>query len=112
MYGSGMKLGEVIAYLKTQDPEHVAPVGLGEPHSWRGSYDELAFAPEEHVSVAEMLNNAQSAMGATFTGYKGGEFGMGKDTECHLAAHGRIGEPLGPVLLGYMCGNAKTEGVF
>lgn len=87
-------------------------------NSWRGSYDELAISydPEETGSynsdeieeqfddmtfykqkeiklsniptVKEFLSLAKECMGKTFTGYKGGDFLMGKTTPIWVANYG------------------------
>lgn len=60
--------------------------------SWRGSYDELTLihgdsdAPE---TVDSLLADAKAALGATFTGYKGGEFGMNESTPIWADDYGR-----------------------
>jgi len=66
-------LEDLIKWLEQQNPELTVPHGFGEPDSYRGYYDEIAFAPKENVTFGEMLEHAKSALGATFTGYKGGE---------------------------------------
>lgn len=85
---SGMALGELIEVLESMDPEAVMPVGLGEPHSWRGIYDELAFEPAPDVKVADALARAKSALGAHYEGYKGGDNVMGEWTDIHLSFYG------------------------
>ena len=99
-----MTLQQVIDYLQTQDPDYVAPLGLGKPDSYRGSYNELAFAPQEAISVRQMLTNARMAMGTVYYGYKGGYYEMGPSTPVHLADWGECGEEIGPVFLKYICG--------
>ncbi len=66
-------LSDVIAALEAADPEHISPIGLGSPHSYRGYYDDVAFTPRRNISIAKQLAFAKSALGKTFTGYKGGE---------------------------------------
>jgi hypothetical protein len=51
-----------------------------------------------------MLADARSALGATFHGWKGGEYTMAEYTDCWLAVAGCTGEGIGPVLLRYMLG--------
>lgn len=102
-----MNLGELIAALESADPEHVVAVGFANPHSYRGWYDELAFEPAENVTVASMLACAREALGAVYTGYKGGDFRMGEYTTVHLARYGQTGEEIGPVLVSYMLGKPQ-----
>lgn len=105
-----MTLGEIIEALRSADQSHIAPIGMGYPMSWRGVYSELAFAPAKNISVAEMLKNAESAMGKTFTGYKGGEYTMGEWTDCYLDSYGSAsGDKIGPALIAYMTGATNEQ---
>ena len=79
---------ELIQWLEKQDPELVVPHGFGEPDSYRGDFSEVAFTPEDNVSFGDMLACAKAALGATFEGYKGGEFTMDEYTECYIAKWG------------------------
>lgn len=98
-----MYLRELIATLKAEPrQDKVIRNGFGEPMSYRGYYHDLAFEPEQNVTVASMLKYAESAMGSTFTGYKGGKYLMGEWTECWLATYSMTGETLGPFLLKLM----------
>lgn len=99
-----MTLAELIAALEAADPERVCPIGFTNPHSYRGDYRDLAFEPATNVAVAEMLDLARSADGATYEGWKGGDYTMGPNTNVHLATRGDCGEEIGPVLLRYMLG--------
>jgi hypothetical protein len=96
-------LGELINFLEKVEPTTVAKIGLGTPHSHRGYYHHLAFEPQENITVGEMLENCRNANGSTYTGWKGGEYTMDEDTECHIAYRGRTGDCLGYLLLRYMC---------
>lgn len=87
-------LGEVIDHLSKLPPTHVVRQGFSCPHSYRGDYSELAFAPMENVSVADMLNAAESAVGKTYEGWKGGLFTMDRNTPCWLAEVGDTGLPI------------------
>jgi len=107
-----MMLGDLITALEQADPDLVVPWGFRGPHSYRGDYDQLAFEPAANVSVGEMLADARSALGATYTGYKGGEYTtMDEYTDCWIAPYGTgMGETIGPMLLRYMIAPA-TPGV-
>ncbi len=83
-----MNLKELIRQLEEMRPEAIVPHGFGEPMSYRGFYDEVAFEPVENAKIGDMLEHAKSALGATFTGYKGGEFTMQEDTPCWIAEYG------------------------
>lgn len=59
--------------------------------SWRGSYCELALnyaTKDKAPTVKELLDILKSGIGATFTGYKGGDFTMGKLTPVWVANYG------------------------
>lgn len=99
-----MNLQELIATLEKHDPAKTVRMGFSDPHSYRGDYSELAFEPKEHTTVGAMLVAARSALGATFQGYKGGDYRMDEWTHCWLAQYGCSGETIGPILLGFMLG--------
>lgn len=103
-----MTLGELIAALEAEDPALVLPEGFVSPHSYRGFCDELAFEPAPNVTVGQVLDAARGAVGATYHGWKGGEFTMHGNTECWLAVEGGTGESIGPVLLRLMIAAAKA----
>lgn len=99
-----MTLGELIAVLNTVEPERKVALGFHKPHSYRGFYDELAFEPHRDTTVGAMLKDAESALGKTFTGWKGGDFTMEKHTTVWMSQKGDCGEQLGPALVAYMLG--------
>lgn len=99
-----MVLKELIEFLESQPADKVVPIGFSRPHSYRGYYECLAFQPKENVTCGEMLEDAKSALGKTFEGYKGGEYVMGEYTDVYIAEHGNTGEQIGPILMGYMVG--------
>jgi hypothetical protein len=83
-----MNLFDLIELLEKYPQEKRVPLGIGNPHSWRGDYCELAFEPVKDVTVGDMLASARSAMGATFQGYKGGDFPMTGFSVIHLEHKG------------------------
>lgn len=97
-----MTLGELIKFLETEDQEQIIPLGFNNPHSYRGSYNELAFEPAKNITVKEMLECAKEALGNSYFGYKGGKFKMEEYTDIYLAIYGCCGEQIGPILLQYM----------
>lgn len=105
-----MVLNELITALAAEDPGTLVPNGFGNPHSWRGSYYELAFEPESNVTVADMLEAARSADGATYTGWKGGDFTMNGNSDCYLAVEGSCGDELTPALLAVMLAVGTVPG--
>lgn len=97
-----MILRELIEYLEKEDQNKIVTMGFSNPHSYRGIYRELAFEPTINIAVSDMLKAAKSAMGETYTGYKGGDFTMNEYTNVHLAEYGNCGEEIGYILLNYM----------
>lgn len=103
--GDQMTLGQMIDALEeialTEPPstcvhfdfEYLIPAGID---SWRGSYDELALSfsdgdgAEMHLDV--FLGILHGAVGATFQGYKGGDFTMSRDTPVWVANPGNSGD--------------------
>jgi hypothetical protein len=95
-----MTLNELIAALEAADSDLLLPLGFSHPHSYRGDYMDLAFEPAADVTVGAMLADARGALGATFQGWKGGDYSMDAWTECWLDEEGRgDGEAIGPILL-------------
>lgn len=97
-----MFLKDLIAYLESKDATTVLSHGFAHPHSYRGDYAELAFEPAENVTVDAMLRDARGALGATYTGYKGGDYRMADYTDVYLAAYGSTGDALSVLTLDAM----------
>lgn len=99
-YDRYLDLAGLIAALENEDPDRVLPLGFHEPHSYRGYYEQLAFEPARDIRIGDMLAAARSALGATYQGYKGGDFTMGPRTECWIADYGTDSDNrIGPLLL-------------
>lgn len=86
-----LNLREVISSLERLSPNLLCAPAFGEAGSWRGDYACIAFAPRDSATVREMLSCARAAVGATFTGYKGGKYLMTFSTECYVAEYGVYG---------------------
>ena len=101
-----MTLGELIEILEKYDPKIKLPTGLGNPHSWRGAYDEIAFEIVVNTTVGEMLEAARSIDRKTLTGYKGGEYRMTRDTSINIDNYGSYtdGRQIWGLLLNLMIG--------
>ena len=98
-----MVLYEIIEFLEKYNPAKTVKLGFHNPHSYRGSYDELAFEPVKNTTVGEMLNCAKSSLNETFTGWKGGEYTMDNYTMCWIASEGHSdGERIGLAMLHLM----------
>ena len=89
-----MILKNLIQWLESQDKNTVVQDGFGSPHSDRGYYENLAFDPVGETTIGEMLDHAIFADGATFTGWKGGDYEMGDYTEVFIGEFGDCGEPI------------------
>lgn len=101
MYSKQMTLGECIKKLEEIKSDFniefdfggISPTTL---NSWRGRYDELAlgFAGGEYSSgivktVGELLEEFKSAVGKTYSGWKGGDFVMTESTPVWVDNPGR-----------------------
>lgn len=94
-----MRLGELIDALKRQDQAeavkydfvHHGPTTLA---SYRGYYEDLALGYDEkgnYPTVAELITRLESAIGEVFTGWKGGDYTMTRDTPVWVANPGESG---------------------
>ncbi len=91
---TGMTLGKLIEALESLDPSRLIQ-GIWEPHSYRGYYSDLAFEPVSDTHTVEnALRIAKECMGEVFTGYKGGDFQMGRNTPLFIACYGDCGDRL------------------
>ena len=98
-----LSLGEIISKCEALTPkftnppevifefEHMYPTDL---KSWRGLYSELALG-FNHDGIPPILDQfietLKSAIGETFTGYKGGNFTMSEKTPVWVANYGDSG---------------------
>lgn len=91
-----LTLGGLIKFLESA-PSH-ALVFLddtnkspGRLYSYRGYYEDLAFAEVGSAPTAELLLEiCKDALGKTFTGYKGGDFVMTEDTPLWVSEYGAV----------------------
>jgi hypothetical protein len=89
-------LGDLIALLEARPQDQgvsfdfcgLVPTSVD---SYRGYYDHLAmgWSADGAPKVADLLGRLREALGAVFTGYKGGEFRMDADTPMWVANYGR-----------------------
>ena len=79
-----LTLGELIEALENVYPESFVKFSdggsPGSANSYRGYYSDLAFERCAISLASDVLDEARNALGATFEGYKGGDFVMTKDT--------------------------------
>jgi len=89
-----LTLGQLIFLLSRCKPESTVrydfarftPKGLD---SYRGYYEQLALGyGEEEITVETLLKICRDKVGATVTGYKGGEFDVGESTHVWMANWG------------------------
>ena len=89
-----MTLGSLIDVLESM-PEDNEIDGIGEPHSYRGYYCDLAFEKMPNKTTAgELLAVCKDAMGEVFEGYKGGDYMMGRNTPIWIACYGCCGDKI------------------
>jgi hypothetical protein len=102
-YGETIGLSDIAEAFAELDPDLILPIGIAEPHSYRGYYAELAVeltGPMRAGDIADMLHGC---VGRTFQGYKGGNYTMYSSTDVYIAEYGRAGGDLiGPVLLHFL----------
>lgn len=109
---SHFSLGELIARLEEEpDLSRRVEVGFRNPHSYRGYYEQLAFEIAYDVTVGDMLTAARFALGATYQGWKGGDYLMSDYTETWLVRQRgeSAGETLGAVLLTLMLRSGSSS---
>jgi hypothetical protein len=96
-------LADLITRLEREHEAHPGKhvrTGFHRAQSYRGYYHDLAFEIAHDVTVTAMLDTARQALGATFQGWKGGDYTMGEYTQVWLIPEpGDCGESLGAVLL-------------
>jgi hypothetical protein len=87
-----MTLEKLIDRLKNLPQETL--VNLSSPHSYRGYYEDLAFSYGGKITAKDALQLCQSAIGEVFTGYKGGDFQMGRNTPVWSSQYGQTGKKI------------------
>lgn len=86
-----LTLGGMITALEAMHKDIVV-VGLGDFLSYRGYYEDLSFqVGPDTKTVEQLLVQCREAIGATYEGYKGGNFVMGESTLLWIAPFGRTG---------------------
>lgn len=91
-----LTLGEVIATLNSYSRDTSVKNGWSccSAYSYRGDYSHLAFDLTGETTVGEMLDEAMSACGRTYEGWKGGDYEMDEDTPCHITGRDCSGDEL------------------
>jgi hypothetical protein len=89
-----LTLGALHAALQEANPDALVLLDGGEtspdePHSYRGYYSDLAFERVQPLrKVSQLLVEVADALGATFEGYKGGDFTMDSETPLWVSSYG------------------------
>lgn len=104
-----MTLNDLIIALASLSPTRRFALGFGNPHSYRGFYECVAFEPQALVTVGEMLESARSAMGTTYGGWKGGEYVMSGNTPCFVSIEGETGMALSGELFNLLFSVEATQ---
>lgn len=89
-------IGELVALLNVADPlkSVVAVVNdrefgvSADVYSYRGYYNQLSIEPGESATVATLALRLSDAIGETFTGYKGGDYTMSRNTPVWISGYG------------------------
>lgn len=111
MFESYLTLGDIIIRLEREDPMRILPVGFAKPHSFRGDYMDLAFEPAQNIRVEDVLDAARSALGATFQGWKGGDYTMSESSRCWISYEGEGSDnAIGPLLLHLLLAQPGPDG--
>lgn len=104
---SQIDLGTLIQMLEKAYPDAVLPYGFTNPHSSRAYYHCVAFEPAYNVTVRDTLDTARSAVGATYQGYKGGDYTMDLGSYVYLAEEGTVGDELSELTVRLMISVAE-----
>lgn len=107
-----MTLGALIDELRLRDAAEEIVYDFGGFHvgkiaSYRGYYDQLAIGFCEHPSryVGSLLAECEAAVGATFEGWKGGEYQMDRSTPVWASNAGRSSDT---AIVGVIDGGWRT----
>lgn len=92
----GMRLGEIIDAMSSAkadaDVEYdFGGLGVDGVDSYRGYYSDLAlsFVDGDGMKAGPLLEVLRAADGKVYTGYKGGDYRMDRDTPVWVANYGR-----------------------
>ena len=95
-----LTLAGLIEALKEADPKAIVLFDWNRespnyPHSYRGYYSDLSFHWKgNELTVESFLEGCEDSLGRTFTGWKGGDFIMDKDTLLWAADFGDTGRAI------------------
>jgi len=90
---SHMTVGDLITFLREQDP-HATIRGLSDDAmSYRGYYEHVGIEPGE-TTVEALLTELERKVGTTMHGYKGGDFPFEDRCLVFVAYYGSTGDKL------------------
>jgi hypothetical protein len=89
-----MTVGEILAYLSHLPKHKPTRWAFSCPHSYRGYYEQVAIMAHDYESTVGGLIEEVTMCLSTFTGWKGGEYTMDRDTPVWVASAGNTGFPL------------------
>jgi hypothetical protein len=99
MWGE-MNIRDIIAYVSPYPREMRLKRGFTNPHSYRGYYEELGVVWAPNVSIGEMIDMFQGAIGSTYQGWKGGDYTMDEKRDVFVVhGVGETGEPVSTWML-------------
>jgi hypothetical protein len=81
-------------YFNFSDDSGTVPIVLypGEPHSYRGYYEDITFVPSTTpITVADFIAALEDVIGKEFVGWKGGDYIMNENTSVWAAEEGSGG---------------------
>ena len=95
-----MNIGDIKRIVDSwQDDDFAFDDGFGQPHSYRGYYDEVSFERlNGRVTVSQIKSNIDRALDETFCGWKGGEYSYWFDTPAHLSDEGYADDEYGTAM--------------
>ncbi len=91
-----LTLGKLIEFLETAPEgfnvvlDYDKTISVGEPHSYRGYYSDLALEPvdDEITKVKALLVDLKGTLNITLEGYKGGDFLMDAKVPVWISSYG------------------------
>lgn len=92
-----MGIGELSSLLKAAGASKPVHAAIGDEslgsvsavvRSYRGYYEQLAIEPGEVTTAGELASALDAAVGATFYGYKGGNYTMSRNTPVWFSGYG------------------------
>lgn len=112
MFHSDMGLAALIKYLEELPKETVLSFGIGNPHSYRGYYEDLCVEIDDSrtENPESWLKVLRSVHGEVLQGYKGGDFVMEDYSDVYLGEYGSSGGTvISRMLMNFIAGKKWNE---